>query len=543
MVVITQWHTLVAALWISLACGYWGTFGTFSPALKEQYGLDPGDLTTIGIGTTVVGFITFTTGMYTDRVGVRTSLLTGAIINMLGWFLYGVIAVNDLRPMPPVVMFTALAIFATYGAGMLTGAVFKVVTTNFTEGRSTVVGIAKAWVGVTSGTTSMIYVSFFPSDDNAPERLYFIWFLVANVAIFAVLPGPLMRIIGSDVRGNLAMKPRARVAYLLCVTLALILLTVILAIIKQDLSHAAALGISIVLMILLLLPWLTLLPSHAAQQRSDSPLMAANTDEPRPMQQPTAGSSEEQHEQNRLPSPWACGPLQMMKRVDSWLLWFSVFALMAGGVVLTTNFGDITASRTGAHVSSASAVAVFSGAQAFGRLSGGVISDILVGRKLPRPWYFVVLSTGMGVAHGILCISGPTALYVGTMLAGYAFGSTYPLMIVTIFELYGPERIASNYMVFDGTPVGVASLLVAKAFTQWVEQQHTDGDTCTGDSCFTLAYVGVIALQIASVASACFLAVRSAVVYRVSVFDIASGAEHDREKSHSLQAAGECDTS
>lgn len=505
MVVITKWHTLVAALWISLGCGYWGTFGTFSPALKKRYDLDEGDLSTIGIGTTVVGFITFTTGMYTDRVGVTIALVTGVLINMLGWFLYGIIAINDLRPMPPVVMFTGLAIFATYGAGMLTGAVFKVVTNNFSKDRSTVVGIAKAWVGVTSGFTSMVYVAFFPSAEDAPERLYFVWFIVANLAIFALLPVPLMRIVGPDVRGNLRMSERARVTYLLTITMSLIVLTVILAIIKKDLSNAAALAVSFVLLFLVMLPWLSLFPRKGPASDTDALVPAARNDA-------------EQPEGYRPTSPWAGGPLQMMARVDAWLLWFCVFAMMSGGVILTTNFGDITKSRSGEHVPSASAVSVFSASQAFGRLTGGVISDILVRNKLPRPWYFVVLSTGMGIAHAILCIPGAATLYIGTLLAGYTFGSTYPLMIVTIFELFGAERIASNYMVFDGTPVGVASLLVAKAFAQWVYQSNGDGNSCTGDSCYTLAYIGVIILQILSVFSACLLAFRSAAVYRASIF-------------------------
>merc|ERR1712151_517493 len=93
-------------------------------------------------------------------------------------------------------------------------------------------------------------------------------------------------------------------------------------------------------------------------------------------------------------------------------------------------------------------------------------------------------------------------------------------MIVTIFELFGADRIASNYMVYDGTPTGAASLLVGKVFAEWVYQQHADGSTCVGDACFLLAYVGVIVLQIGAAACACLLALRSRTVYCTSVFEV-----------------------
>lgn len=308
-----------------------------------------------------------------------------------------------------------------------------------------------------------------------------------------------MRIVGPQARGHFALSLQVRIWYVLVITLVLIGLTVVIAVLQGSLAERTSLVLAIVLISVVVLPWFSLLPGRGSTAVLEQAI-------------------QESSESVARTSPWACGPLALVKRMDAWLLWINIFALMAGGVVLTTNFGNITKSRSGAHVSSASAVSVFSAAQALGRLTVGVFSDALVHRRVPRPWYFLVLSVGMAIAHLILCLSGPVALYCGTLLAGYSFGSAYPLMIVTIAELYGTERIASNYMIYDGTPVGAASLLFAKALAQWVYQRQGGGDTCQGDGCYSPTYLAVVGLQGVAVLSGCCLASKAAVVYRTSIY-------------------------
>uniref|UniRef100_A0A7S4UF27 Uncharacterized protein n=1 Tax=Alexandrium monilatum TaxID=311494 RepID=A0A7S4UF27_9DINO len=69
-------------------------------------------------------------------------------------------------------------------------------------------------------------------------------------------------------------------------------------------------------------------------------------------------------------SPWECGPAGVLRRPDAWLLWFVIFALQSGGLLLNTNLGLITSSRVGTAVTAASANAMFSASQSLGRLSG-----------------------------------------------------------------------------------------------------------------------------------------------------------------------------
>lgn len=517
MVEINRWHTLTAALWCSLGCGYAYTFGTFSPALKARYHLSNDDISTIGIATTVIGLFTWSTGLYTDRVGARTAIATGALINIIGWLLYAVIATNDLQPMDPTTMFLILGCFATYGAAMCTGGVFKVVTSNFFDAeRGIAVGTAKAWVGVTSGFASTIYVGIWPSKDDSPERLNYLYYLAGSIVLFVLLPTPLMKVLGknTDTKDGLCFPFKLRFPFLQCVTLGLIILTVVIAVLPTDtVSDQEELVFSVILLSLALVPWLVLIPGNGAgAEGMDAPLEG--------MDGPAVVTESRQ-------SPWASGPLQMMMRPDAWLLWINVLAIQAGGLLLTTNFGSITASRSGVHVKSSSAVAVFSACNALGRLTGGIFSDRLVQARMSRLWYLTLLTACQAAAMAVLCISGPAALYIGSALAGYAFGSVFPVMIISIAELFGTERIASNYMVFDGTPGAVASLAIAKFFSQWVydgQAQGPDGD-CIGDGCYTLTYIAVMCLEVVACAAAIVLATRSRVVYVESVWPALNPSE------------------
>merc|ERR1712039_886171 len=38
----------------------------------------------------------------------------------------------------------------------------------------------------------------------------------------------------------------------------------------------------------------------------------------------------------------------------------------------------------------------------------------------------------------------------------------YPLLVIVVGELFGLERVASNYMVYDGAPRALGSLVLAK---------------------------------------------------------------------------------
>lgn len=213
-------------------------------------------------------------------------------------------------------------------------------------------------------------------------------------------------------------------------------------------------------------------------------------------------------------SLWDYGPGQLMRTPEAWLLWFIVFSIQAGGLVLNTNLGLIVASR-GSVITAAEANTTFSAAQSFGRLSAGALSGLMVQRGIPRPWFFAILTISTAAGHVLFFFPGPAALSLGITLAAYSFGAQYPVIAVCVTELFGPRRFASNYMIYDGMPGAFAALFVAKLLASWSYNASAGDDgSCHGGACFDPMYGLVVASQIMAVSCAALLAHRARGLYK-----------------------------
>ena len=99
----------------------------------------------------------------------------------------------------------------------------------------------------------------------------------------------------------------------------------------------------------------------------------------------------------------------------------------------------------GGGVAAATAVTVFSCAQGFARLVTGSLSNTLVRRGAARTWYLVLLHLVMALGHCVLCLRGATPLLAGAALVGWGFGSTFPLLVLVVAELFGTPRLACDH--------------------------------------------------------------------------------------------------
>ena len=101
----------------------------------------------------------------------------------------------------------------------------------------------------------------------------------------------------------------------------------------------------------------------------------------------------------------------------------------------------------------------------------------------------------------------------GTALSGWAFGSCFPLLVLAVAEIFGKERLASNYMIFDGSPGAVGTVVVAKFLANGVYDSHEVDGKCDGDECFRVSHMVIIGVQLAVAVLGCVLSMRVQVVY------------------------------
>ena len=198
------------------------------------------------------------------------------------------------------------------------------------------------------------------------------------------------------------------------------------------------------------------------------------------------------------------------------LLWVSVTNVGAGFVV-TNNLAQISGAMDLAQ-HTATCVTIFSVAQSLGRGLVGLLSDRLVRAGHPRPLCLAVAALLLAGAHGCLIAASRPRLIAGVALAGAGFGATWTLMVVTVSELFGPDHMGSNYMLFDGMGAAVGNLGLAMLLSQSVYTAHiadpSRSETCLGAACFRDTHLVVVGLLLTSVAAACGFAWSSRGLYR-----------------------------
>jgi len=357
----------------------------------------------------------------------------------------------------------------------------SVLTKNFcAEQRSAAVSLAKSWLGVSAAAVTAIYAGLFPDDETSMHRLNILLFQAAIAGLGTLLLASFVRVIPNDDRSEqaLAVSPRQLVRWCYAITAVLIAMALLS-------SFCSSVPMAVSVVAVCLSPTLLLLRRPSSTRGAcPSKVVHKEIDE----QKPTAQME--------------CGPAGMLRHVEFYLLWLCALVIQAGGIFITTNSASMVQSRSGLVVASATVVTVFSSFNALARLCAGLVSDFFVSMGAPRAVCFPILALTMGTAHAFLSCHGAAALIVGSALAGAAYGFAFPLLVIVVAEVFGESRVASNYMVFDGSPQAIGSVLIAQCLATAVYSSHEvcdDAGTCecSGDECFRLAHLVIAALNAA----------------------------------------------
>mmetsp|Transcript_23218 Transcript_23218/g.65926 ORF Transcript_23218/g.65926 Transcript_23218/m.65926 type:complete len:543 (+) Transcript_23218:72-1700(+) len=513
-------HMLVASLWASLTAGFVYSFSAYSGALRGRFNLSQPQIWIVGEAHVTMHFFTFTCGLLVDTLGVRTVLIFGSSLNAMCWFIFGAIAILELNVPHGVLVFTLLTAGATYGAACTVAAVFSALAKNFGKERGAAIGIAKAWSGVASGILLTIFMSIFPSSDHDPQRLIFLWVLAGSIVVLALLPSPLIRVLSTStapLKAHVVREDRHRYRRQLWLltgaTLLLICVTVGASLVNTHAPQGVPVALSVLMVTCIFMPGWLLLPGQSCLGLD--PALARGL----------AASGAEGHEEGEAGGSRvvaaSLGPLEVVRQLDAWLLWLAVFALHTGAFLLTTNLADKTNHRRGLFT----LVICYSTSQSLGRLFGGFLSDALVQRRVARPWCLAILLLCMACSQLLFDTPGTWLQCVGICLAGWALGSMYPVLVCTVAEIFGTARIASNYMIFDGTPMAMACIVVARIWghnPQFIlldgrEAMHGIPSGSSHHAQTGTVFACAAVLQVVAAAGAVVLAIRTRPLYSSGV--------------------------
>jgi len=219
--------------------------------------------------------------------------------------------------------------------------------------------------------------------------------------------------------------------------------------------------------------------------------------------------------------------LEMLQTGTAWLFCWTCTVRVGSGTLMTNNMGQMVEALTFAPRTAASALALFSVAQAAARVGVGTLSDAALSwgsRGIPRP-AFLILSTASGiVSHALLAFGSSLRLFVlGVVASGMAFGMIWPLMVLIVGEVFGTKNHGANYMFFDGFTSAIGTVLMSKFLASAVYEANIDHayfiatTTCYGRACFGMSHVVVVILSLTGLVTSVAVVIRTRNVYQKEI--------------------------
>lgn len=526
---VMHWRVWTCTFWGAAVSGLSYSYGVYSEALKKKWNLSQGNLELIPVVSYSLGFLSFAVGAVADQLKPRRSTFIAGALMPCSLLLFWAVATGRLPAPhalgPPIVSLVLIWTTLFPSQSLLTAAMFSSVMKSVPKERKGVyTGLTKAWVGLAGGLFTTVYAGVYAVPDDSPRTLDFLVFLAITCVICTWIPAPFLP--GSEgltpvsVDDSRAPSREPRVWLALGVLLSSALVITVAALTKNGPSVRTV--IAFILIALFAAPVAMALPIWSTA--GDGPEILFS----RPRAGRAVGSRGADDAQGRR-GQQDFTTLGMVKTPDCWLLAVTAFIVLGGGLMVVTNVAQISGSR--GEGSAAAAVALFSVAQCLGRLIAGSASDLIVYKlRVARPATFVLLSLLMAVAHFVFTVPGVAALYTGVALSGFAFGGVWPLMVVTVNELFGETHFGGNYMFYDGGGSAVGALGFGKFLPQTFYERNTaPGSTdCHGMACFRDTNLIIAACCLASTVTGLLLTCRTQTLY------LANAVERDLSRASSF---------
>ena len=519
-------------------------FGLYAAALKKSLSLTQGQLDSISTAFFVAGLFSWIPGLCADRYGCKVAISMGGFCGAAVLMLYWAVAKQfiDVPHSLLVVVLSTLGILIFLSCALVTGAVFKTIVGMTGPGsRGSAVGAAKGYVGLGAGLYACLFGSFqTPGESELDFLPMAAFFFITCASLPALLLLPSKEAMDRSEISDEATPRHFHTLYAsLLIMGGLIVVTSMLDLYSSVQIEAGAVSLEetqndtqLSRALLLIAIWLgpifalQFLPTKVQDTATSTGLMRIPTsededdgiklsrqecqdDSTNDDEMPSATIEEDEAEQHQLlNSSSDTAPIQqpeqsqdlnlaqMLQTSSAWLMLWTTTILVGAGTVLTNNMGQMVESLGFPDTVTAASLALFSVAQAMGRVMTGSVSEAMI-KYTPRPLFLVFASVLGFVSHGLLGVATSEIVFVaGATLAGIAFGMVWPLMVLITGEVFGPANVGANYMFYDGFTSAAGTLLLTKIIAQDVYESHINPDsedqtTCVGMACFQDTHMAV----------------------------------------------------
>jgi MFS family permease len=458
-VVQSRWFVVYASIIVMAASGSTYIFALYSKVLRSKLGYNQETLNKLSffkdLGTNV-GIIS---GLVQQVAPTWVVLLIGAGMNLAGYLMI-YLALTGRTAAPPVWL---MCFYICFGANALTfsntGALVACVK-NFPESRGIVIGLLKAFVGLSGAIYTQLYLAIY-GDDAASLVLLVAW-LPAAFNIFTVYT---IRVLPYARRSDGGKPYNTPFYHFLYLSLALASYLLVMIVVEKQVqfSHAAYVVTSTALLIILFSPVGVVVREEykAVSQLEES------------LQQPPAIAVEEPKAnadagKDGDDSPPLCGGggmggcltnmfkppalgedysiMQALVSVEMLVLFvISVFGI-GGTLTAIDNMAQIGQSLGYPAKSINTFVSLISIWNYAGRAGAGYISEFLLARyRMPRPLVLTAVLLVSCIGHLFIAFGVSQSLYAASVIIGFCFGAQWPLLFAIISEVFGLKYYSSLF--------------------------------------------------------------------------------------------------
>mmetsp|Transcript_9409 Transcript_9409/g.14191 ORF Transcript_9409/g.14191 Transcript_9409/m.14191 type:complete len:545 (+) Transcript_9409:168-1802(+) len=482
----SRWMTLSAGLFFLSISGLSYSYGLYSDDFKTRLNYSQTSLDLVASFGELGLWSSILVGLMLEIFSPRFMIIIGGIISMLG--LSYIAAALNKTIASSVVTVVAAYYIANLGItfGCMTSAALCV--RNFPAiDRGKICGFVKSMAGLSSAVLAALFTGFF-SDDKPISFLILLVFIVPLFGIISSIPMNVVPASHLSYQVELlqGFQPNFEAFY--------IWYGLLMAVIVLGISIQAG-GIELPRPYwgagtIVLLASVYIVPQFYGKRVIKVDSISESEPFIREVE-PLLGTASDQdgdyEMESRVPSVDPAlaidGDVGMTLKegIQDIRFWSLLFVFMCGagaGLVVINNISSIADSL---EISASSLlVSVIGLCNALGRLIAGWVSDKIVEAGYPRAIVLCINLIMSSLVSLLLSLGIPTLLYLGSALAGFAYGSMFSVALAVTGDLFGTKHIATIYGLLDLGPAA-GSFLFA---TFLVNIVYGDEENCVGRKCF-----------------------------------------------------------
>ncbi|XP_074358573.1 protein NUCLEAR FUSION DEFECTIVE 4-like [Apium graveolens] len=538
-----RWFMMFASILIMAAAGLTYLFGVYSKEIKSTLGYDQSTLNLLGFSKDLGANIGVLSGILDEFAPTWMVLLVGSVMNFAGYFVIW-LAVTKKIPKPTV---WQMCVYICIGANSQnfanTGSLVTCVK-NFPSSRGRMLGLMKGYVGLSGAIFTQFYLAIYGND--AKSLILLIAWLPALISILFIFSIKPMKISRHPREGNVFFQ------YLfISLALAFLLMALNIAEKKVSFSHAAYVGSSAAVCVLLFFPLLIAIREEflawnlkQEQINSIDGVNVVTEEPPLPVSKSAITLSSPEETSEKLKVTWwysFCNKpnrgedysiSQALLSFDMILLFVATFCGLGSSLTTLDNIGQIGESLSYPSHTISTFVSLASIWNYFGRIFSGFVSEKLLTKwKIPRPLAMTFFLVIAAIGDLMIAIPFPGSVYVASLLIGAAFGAQLTLLFIIISELFGLKHYAVLFNCGQlASPIGsyvLNVLLVGRLYdNEAIRQLALKGMTrsmvndltCIGKECYRLSFLILAAVNAFGAVTSFVLVMRTRSFYKSDIY-------------------------